>query len=105
MMHLLRRDVKDFQELSWHFNEEVLGGEGGNGFNDTASQKSAYSCGNSVISGMQSVSNMPNSAYYNVQRLLIQEKGEDVYYALASQKRNMVLKEIQDKIMRYKVSI
>jgi len=37
MMHLLRRDVKDFQELSWHFNEEVLGGEGGNGFNDTAS--------------------------------------------------------------------
>jgi len=52
MMHLLRRDVKDFQELSWHFNEEVLGGEGGNGFNDTASQKSAYSCGNSVISGM-----------------------------------------------------
>jgi len=48
---------------------------------------------------------MPNSAYYNVQRLLIQEKGEDVYYALASQKRNMVLKEIQDKIMRYKVGI
>ena len=61
MMHLLRRDHKDFQELEWNFNEEA--GESGAGkdnvssFNDAASQRSAYSYNNSV-SCLQSGSTM-----------------------------------------------
>ncbi len=106
MMQHLRADLKDFQELAWHFNEDAFGADGaGSSFNDTASRQSAYSCGNSVISGLQSVSNMPNSAFYNVQRLLRQEKGEDVYYALAMQKRDGVIKEIQDKVVRQKIEV
>ena len=60
MMQYLRRDAKDFEELRMHFNEDALGGDGlgASSFNDAASQRSGYSCVNSVsgVSVMQSVS-------------------------------------------------
>jgi len=86
MMKLLRKDVKDFQELEWHFNEDTLGLDGkesGANFNDAISQKSAKSVFSNNVSVIQSISSAPNSLFYNVQRLLIQEKGEDIYYAIA----------------------
>jgi len=87
MLQLLRKDVDDFQELKWHYNEEALGADHG-AFNDTASQRSMYS-GTGSASIMQSASsaNPGSLSFFNVQRLLVQEKGEDIYYHLASQKR------------------
>ena len=46
-------------------------------------------------------SSMPaNLSFFNVQRLLIQEKGEDIYYHLASLKRQGVHAEIADRMYR-----
>lgn len=77
----------------------MLGGEalagGGNAFNDTASQRSVYSCSNSV-SVMHSTTSALNSGYFNVQRLLRQEKGEDVYYSLMSNARMQESLDIYD---------
>ena len=43
---------------------------------------------------------MPNSLFYNVQRLLIQEKGEPVYWMLAIHKRAKMLADAEDKVYR-----
>ena len=72
MLETLRRDGKDFEEIQWHYNEDFYGGEaGGANFNDSASQRSVYSCTNSGFSGMQSASAAPNSHFYNVKKLLV----------------------------------
>ena len=52
------------------------------------------------VSVLQSVSAAPNSLFYNVQRLLIQEKGEDIYYAIAQSKRQTLVVNINDRIYR-----
>ena len=103
MLDMLRRDGKDFEEIAWHYNEDMNGGEGGAGgasFNDSASQRSVYSCTNSAMSGLQSASSAPNSHFYNVKKLLVQERGEDIYYHLATQKRQGAQVEIADRIWR-----
>ena len=72
MMSMLKVDDKDFKELEWQFNDEHLGGDAGasTSFNDTASQKSVYSCTSSK-SAIQNISILPSGNFYNVQRLLI----------------------------------
>jgi len=71
MLNLLRRDVDDFQELKWHYNEEALGAEHGS-FNDNASQRSLYSNNNSASVMQSQTSTTPGHlSFFNVQRLLI----------------------------------
>lgn len=48
---------------------------------------------------------MPNSAFFNVQRLLVQEKGEDIYFALVSSKRQTASEHINDRIRRNKIKL
>ena len=107
MMHVLRKDVKDFSELALHFNVDAYLDQGDNAstFNDAASQKSVYSCSNSVSVHMSSALSTPNSTFYAVQRLLIQEKGEDTYYALAQQKRDQLLGLIRDRAHRRELGL
>lgn len=105
MMHLLRKDVKDFSELALHYNEDAYLDQGDNAstFNDAASQRSGrsvYSQANSVSVHMSSAMQTPNSAIYAVQRLLIQEKGEDTYYMLFQQKRGQMIDKIRDRSYR-----
>ena len=104
MLEMLRRDGKDFEEIAWHYNEDMNGGEGGASganFNDSASQRSVYS----GMSGLQSASSAPNSHFYNVKKLLVQERGEDIYYHLATQKRQGAQVEIADRLWRRQIGL
>lgn len=74
--------------MALHYNEDAYLDQGDNAstFNDAASQRSGrsvYSCSNSVSVHMSSAMQTPNNSVYAVQRLLLQEKGEDTYYMLA----------------------
>ena len=48
---------------------------------------------------------MPNARFHNVQRLLVQEKGEEIYNMLARKKRSDILHNVQDRIRRRQLAL
>ena len=105
-MKFMRRDVRDYEELAWFFNDECDAAAAASNFNDSASQRSSRSqrsqrsSYSNQASVMKSIQAVPNSMFYNVQRLLIQEKGEQTYYILAKHKRAKMLLEAEDHVFR-----
>ena len=56
MMKVMRKEVRDFDELAWAFNEEMDAAAAAGNFNDAASQRSGRSR-NSARSGRSCFSN------------------------------------------------
>ena len=68
-----RLDQRDFPELKWQYNEQNQMG-GSSVYNDAMSQRSVQSGSNAPATGSRGSND--KQQHYNVQRLLIQEKGE-----------------------------
>ena len=83
-----RLDTKDFPELKWHYNLNAeTGANTASVFNDAMSSKSFQSGSGALTgsgSGLSGASN--KNAFYDVQKILKQEKGEDLYTDLKRRK-------------------